>query len=170
MQQAIEDDRMTTYQFEVDDDLWESWKMGVPRNKSLDERIRELLEADRDGRVQNPGEYDAASEPATPPEPEAPRHDPTPTREREQLREALAGTGDLLEARVDAVLAMRDVLREQKRATNDELVAVVDPEVVDYADADSVWSNMGKGTFGKLDGVESPPPGKSEWRWVGEDG
>jgi hypothetical protein len=173
MQQAIDGESMTTYQFEVDDELWKSWKLTVPRDKSLDERIRELLEADRDGRVQDAGEKrDEPPEPDTSPEPdpEPRRREPTPTRDREQLRDALAGDGDLLEARVDAVLAMRDVLREQKRATKDELVAVVDPEVVDYADLESVWSNMAKGTFGELDGVESPPPGKSEWRWVGEDG
>lgn len=42
---------MTSYSFEVDDDLWKEWKDTVPRSKTLDERLRELIEADRDGRV-----------------------------------------------------------------------------------------------------------------------
>jgi hypothetical protein len=141
----------------VSDEVWRHLNAMKGRGDSFDDVLRSELDLGEE-------------QPATPHESEQERQDPTPTREREQLREALAGTGDLLEVRVDAVLAMRDVLRDQKRATKDELVAVVDPEVVDYADAESVWSNMAKGTFSKLDGVESPPPGKSEWRWVGEDG
>jgi len=43
---------MTTYQFEIDDDEWTEWKLTVPRSKALDERIRELLRADKEGRVQ----------------------------------------------------------------------------------------------------------------------
>jgi alkylhydroperoxidase/carboxymuconolactone decarboxylase family protein YurZ len=43
--------RVTTYQFDVEDDLWESWKDTVPRSKNLDTRLRELIKADRDGRV-----------------------------------------------------------------------------------------------------------------------
>lgn len=42
---------MTTYSFEIDDEVWETWKDTVPRSKSLDTRLRELIEADRDGRV-----------------------------------------------------------------------------------------------------------------------
>lgn len=42
---------MTTYQFEVGDDTWEEWKETVPRTKSLDERLIELIEADTEGRI-----------------------------------------------------------------------------------------------------------------------
>jgi hypothetical protein len=42
---------VVTYQFKVDDDLWNDWKETVPRSKSLDTRLRELIKADRDGRV-----------------------------------------------------------------------------------------------------------------------
>jgi len=45
---------VTKYQFEIDDDEWERWKDTVPRSKTLDERIRELIEADRNGRVLEP--------------------------------------------------------------------------------------------------------------------
>ena len=47
---------MTKYQFQIDDDKWEDWKDTVPRSKSLEERIIELIEADTDGRVQEPDE------------------------------------------------------------------------------------------------------------------
>jgi hypothetical protein len=43
---------MVRYQFQVDDETWEEWKMTVPRNKSLETRIIELIEADAEGRVQ----------------------------------------------------------------------------------------------------------------------
>lgn len=42
---------MVRYQFQVDDDLWEEWKETVPRSKSLENRIVELIEADKDGRI-----------------------------------------------------------------------------------------------------------------------
>ena len=42
---------MTKYQFEIDDDEWEEWKETVPRTKSLDTRIRELIRADTEGRI-----------------------------------------------------------------------------------------------------------------------
>lgn len=39
------------YQLAVKDEKWGSWKETVPRSKSLETRIIELIEADRDGRV-----------------------------------------------------------------------------------------------------------------------
>jgi hypothetical protein len=45
---------VVVYQFEADDEEWEAWKETVPRSKALDQRIRELLKADREGRVLAP--------------------------------------------------------------------------------------------------------------------
>lgn len=45
--------QMVKYQFEVDDDTWEDWKETVPRTKSLDKRLIELIEADTNGRVED---------------------------------------------------------------------------------------------------------------------
>jgi hypothetical protein len=42
---------MVRYQFQVDDDLWEEWKETVPRSKSLETRIIELIEADKNGEI-----------------------------------------------------------------------------------------------------------------------
>jgi len=42
---------MVTYQFEIDDETWGEWKDTVPRSKSLDTRLVELIEADAEGRV-----------------------------------------------------------------------------------------------------------------------
>jgi len=103
---------------------------------------------------------DSAPEPDPEPEPEADPH-------RQQLRDALAGSGDLVERRVDAVLAMYAVLREQGSAEKDELLDAVDIEATGYASAASVWSNMvkGKDTLRSLPGVEPPPSGKTTWRY-----
>ena len=51
MNQHPDDASMTTYQFDVDSETWDDWKQTVPRDKSLEQRIIELIEADTDGRV-----------------------------------------------------------------------------------------------------------------------
>lgn len=51
MSQTNEADAMTKYQFQIDDETWEEWKNTVPRSKSLEERIIELIEADTEGKV-----------------------------------------------------------------------------------------------------------------------
>jgi hypothetical protein len=51
MAQTSEKGDMVKYQFEVDDDTWQDWKNTVPRSKSLEKRLVELIEADTEGRV-----------------------------------------------------------------------------------------------------------------------
>lgn len=43
---------MVKYQFQIDDEKWSEWKRTVPREKSLEKRLIELVEADTEGRVQ----------------------------------------------------------------------------------------------------------------------
>jgi len=45
---------MVEFRFSCDDETWQEWKNTVPRSKTLAERIIELLEADAEGRVQQP--------------------------------------------------------------------------------------------------------------------
>jgi hypothetical protein len=61
MRRPIEHPDVVTYQFEIDTDEWEHWKKTVPRTKALDERLRELIRADAEGRVVPP-EEDVGSE------------------------------------------------------------------------------------------------------------
>lgn len=49
---------MVKYQFQIDDDEWREWKETVPRTKSLETRIQELIRADTEGRVEEPGDED----------------------------------------------------------------------------------------------------------------
>lgn len=42
---------MVKYQFQAEDDDWQAWKNTVPRSKSLETRINELIEADTAGQV-----------------------------------------------------------------------------------------------------------------------
>jgi hypothetical protein len=51
MAQATESEDMVKYQFQAEDDDWQAWKRTVPRDKSLEQRINELIEADTEGRV-----------------------------------------------------------------------------------------------------------------------
>ena len=54
MAQTTNPETVTKYQFQIDDEKWDEWKMTVPRNKSLEMRIIELIEADTQGRVEEP--------------------------------------------------------------------------------------------------------------------
>ncbi len=45
------DDSTTSYQFQTDKEDWNEWKNTVPRSKPLDQRLRELIVADTEGRV-----------------------------------------------------------------------------------------------------------------------
>lgn len=51
MAQAEDAEDMVKYQFQADDDEWRDWKNTVPRSKSLEVRINELIRADTEGRV-----------------------------------------------------------------------------------------------------------------------
>lgn len=117
------------------------------------------------------GLYELVEDPRQPaadpePEPEA-QPEAEGDRHRDHLRDELAGSGDLAERRVDAILSMYDVLRERGSAEKDELLDAVDVDATDYASRDSVWSNMvkGKDTLRALPGVEPPPSGKTTWRY-----
>jgi len=184
---------MVKYQFEIDDEAWREWKNTVPRSKSLEQRIIELIEADTEGRVQSAEEDDIAesdsSENATEAITRDERSDTEAAEEiyedlkdqadttelvneetRSQLREELAGSGDLLDARVEEILKMYDHLRKHGSAEKEDLLDVVDVDAAEYASRDSVWANMvkGKDTLRSLPGVEKPASGRSEWNYTGE--
>lgn len=57
---AIDPKRMVKFQFQTDDDVWDKWKNTVPRTKSLETRINELIVADTEGRVVKKEENDDA--------------------------------------------------------------------------------------------------------------
>lgn len=95
---------------------------------------------------------------------------------REQIREGLPGSGDVLEARTDAVLEMYDVLREGDGdvVTTGELKDVVDHDAVGYASIDSFWANAIKknaaqnrpNALTSLPGVSAL--GNGRYRYTGE--
>lgn len=84
---------MTKYQFQIDDEKWREWKNTVPRSKSLEKRIVELIEADTEGRVIDEKPHDEQKEPET----VQPRQ-PAPPKEIDEER----ATGD--EQRTDVEL------------------------------------------------------------------
>lgn len=55
-----EAESVVKYQFQIDEEKWEDWKDTVPRSKSLENRIIELIEADTEGRVCDEKEEDSA--------------------------------------------------------------------------------------------------------------
>jgi hypothetical protein len=46
MSNESEDEPMVKYQFQIDDETWRLWKDTVPRSKSLEQRIIELIVED----------------------------------------------------------------------------------------------------------------------------
>lgn len=84
-----------------------------------------------------------------------------------QLYDELSGEGDILASRADAVVDMWELLKREGSAEKDDFLEVVDPDDVDYKHGDSVWSNMVKGmdTLRALPGVETPPTGRTTWRF-----
>jgi len=96
---------MVQYQFRIDEETWTEWKRTVPREKSLETRIIELIEADRDGRVRDadtPGE-DTGLDDGTP----TPEGVKTPLHEPEKAvawarENAPASRKDIVEACYDA--------------------------------------------------------------------
>lgn len=56
---AESDENMVKYQFQAEDEDWQEWKETVPRSKSLEQRINELIEADTQGRVTDEETFNA---------------------------------------------------------------------------------------------------------------
>lgn len=141
------------------------------RGTSYEDFIWRLLECvDEKNEPIESGDREA---PSTAREPAEPKPDLRPSdNDCNALRDELAGSGDLLDRRAEQVVAMYEYLREHGAAEKDELLSVVDVDATGYASEESVWSNMvkGKNTLRALPGVETPPTGRTTWRYVGENG
>lgn len=87
--------------------------------------------------------------------------------ERTSLIDTMPGRGNKPESRADAVLAMRDRLRERGAADWQDLLDTVDPDAVGYADRESFWKNVGRKGLKRFDQVRAPPRDSDEWTWVG---
>ena len=151
-----------TYQFEIDADTWNEWKATVPRNKSLHDRIREYIEADRDGRL-------TITRPPT--------NDTTPAEAPDEAPPASSSSADVdvldaidipqgkdPEACRDALYAVRDYLEEHGPASRREIVTAVMPDhplgydVPDLETGDRFrgawWRRIIQPGLRALDGVE----------------
>lgn len=189
---------MVKYQFEIDDEKWMEWKNTVPRSKSLENRIIELIEADTEGRVQPPDsaepdeipEDDIATDGVSSTETEStarsePSQDNTP-QPSENARDSVAraledvefpSTKDREEC-VEAVRAAYEYLQENGSATMREFVRQVMPDhPVGYDVPDlepgeryrgAWWRKVVKPGLNALPGVESPPKGGSDWTYTGD--
>jgi hypothetical protein len=82
---------MPSYQFDVDDDLWEEWKGTIPRSKPIHKRLTELIEADVDGRVWDEAERPPRARTTAPVHEDGPSA--TPETERESAPSAASQRG-----------------------------------------------------------------------------
>jgi hypothetical protein len=168
MQSAVDasdmgDDTSIRVSEELADELYQ--RKG--RSTSYEDYIWELLDRVDGGNDGGPTEADNTSqdshtrrtEPRTPVEADVNR-----------LRDELAGSGDLLDRRVNAILDMYEYLVENGEAEKSDLLGAIDVEETGYASGDSVWSNMvkGKDTLRSLDGVQTPRKGMTTWRYTDE--
>jgi len=158
---------MVKYQFEIDDDTWEEWKNTVPRSKSLEQRIIELIEADTEARIRPPEEDNIAesgpSEDAVDAvveggrtragakEDEGGRAEPEKETQAAEavLRDLdLPGSGSKYEDRVNAVLTFYEYLRDHRgeavpKGDLEELAEETDLDV-GYSSFTSLWNNWVK--------------------------
>jgi hypothetical protein len=111
-------------------------------------------------------------------EPYRTTHDPEHTRDRTRDRTApsdddvkidVPGSNQTADARRQAVLDMRDRLRELGTAEKSDLLECIDSDDVNYSSLESFWSNVVKGrdSLKSLNGVEPPAEGGRTWRWTG---
>jgi hypothetical protein len=157
---------MTTYQFEVDGSLWENWKKTVPRTKPLDERIRELIRADLDGRVRDPHAGDKIGS----------DEEMQKTAQITGLSEVDFPSGRDYNDCTDAVHAAGDYIKNHGSATMRELVDEVMPahpvgyDVPELEEGERYrgawWRSVVKPGLRALEEIEEPPQGGSDWKYA----
>lgn len=160
---------VTTLNITLDDDVADELRqvkaeLGMTWPEFVEEAGRCLKERETDTATET---REAAAAPPTPTHSESGDESGVTDAHREHLREELAGSGETLDARVDAILAMYGHLRKEGEAEKADFLALVEPETVRYDSRDSVWSNMvkGKETLASLPGVEKPDTGLTTWRY-----
>jgi len=165
MQNTVEASTVTTYQFEIDGEKWRHWKDTVPRSKSLDDRIRELIEADTEGRVvetegrERTGDDDLrARAEATLDELAVPGRDASVERNR---REAILWAWDYLRRHGDATSS------EIANATfgyfwDCDLGYSVSARYPGY----QLWDSVVRDALRELPGVDGPAERGNEWAFV----
>lgn len=155
---------MPKYQFYCDDDLWDEWKETVPRSKSLEHRLVELIKADRDGRV-----LDERQELST---------EVKESTQDEQFSDLEFPAGIDRVEYIGAIDAAREYIQENGGATKAELVREVMPDYPTKYDADEAidkidsgkryrgawWRRVIKPGLKASDDIEEPEPGGSEWK------
>lgn len=170
---------MVVYQFRPDDDLWADWKRTVPRDKSLETRLIELIEADLEGRVR-PKTQEQQVDPGPEPRPntsfEPESSEATPL---EAVSFPSTVDRDTGEAAIEAAVAY---LREAGEASKADFVRDVMPDhplgydvekAVEQAETPgdryrgSWWERVIKPGLEAHPDVEEPSPQASEWRYVG---
>jgi hypothetical protein len=171
MPEEAEHGLMVKYQFEIDDETWREWKNTVPRSKSLEQRIIELIEADTENRVQPAREDDIAESDSSEGAVESVvEDDQTDIEAKEEigddlgermepeeetraaedvLRELeLPGNGSNYETRVNTVLTFYEYLRDHhgERVSKSDLGELAENTGLDvgYSSFTSLWNNWVK--------------------------
>jgi hypothetical protein len=118
-----------TYQFEIDADTWNEWKATVPREKSLHDRIREYIEADRDGRLTITQSTDDTTPESTPDEaPPADAPASSSSADADVLDAMDIPQGKDPDDALEAVHTARDYLETHGPASRREIVTGVMPD------------------------------------------
>ena len=156
--------RMVTYQFEVDDDTWTEWKRTVPRDKSLEQRLIELIEADTDGRVEVAVDDSAASV-----------EEPTPKPVDEPISEIVdqAGSdwqGDHPALRETKLVSLRSALEavRQEPQSKSELQETVYDKYADDISSQNERSWFRKTVKPYLKQVATYSDSSQKWHWDGK--
>lgn len=161
---------MPKYQFYCDDDIWEEWKETVPRNKSLEQRLIELIKADTEGGVPGAGRITVSDDTSSSPKLEVKESGPFADIDYP------SGVDDD-EARA-AIDASRTFIEREGPATKSEIVRAVMPDhELKYNSAEAIekldggeryrgawWRRVIKPGLEALEDVEKPTGGNRDWR------
>jgi len=145
-----------TYSFDVDEERWDRWKRTVPRDKALHTRIKELLDADAEGRVQERGaEVESGGTDGLTP----------------RVVVDMVGEG-LNDPKRRSLLAGLEYLRTQGEAKAGEIAEAARESEPWGDDAGSwrsnIWNEVGV-ELRETGAVElDDPPQAGRWRWTGE--
>jgi hypothetical protein len=141
-----------TFSFDVDEERWERWKKTVPRDVALHTRIKELLDADAEGRIQERGAKTETGAAGL-----------TPRVVVDMVGE------ELNEQKRRSLLAGLEYLREEGEATAGEIAEAARKAEPVYASAKSwrsnLWNNVGK-ELRKTGAVELAEKSRGRWRWT----
>lgn len=164
---------MKRYQFAIDDDTWNEWKRTLPRDKSLEQRIIELIEADTRGIVDYPDGEPTATETTYGNALADDFFESTPANPcRAALEGWTPGTpGDDRDRRQESARQLLEWLRDRDGAQKGDVRSEIGDELLlpSHNSFDSWWETVGQSALNHAEEQGYVKLSGRTWYWVGEN-